>query len=97
MNGKEKRILFITVILCVFIYCVAVAQLNNVLISLNVQVTDLDEQHKIILSENASIISSIKTLLSMDNLNRIAREKNFTSNKGRIVTLKLEDDQAEEK
>ena len=64
---------------------------------LNSQVTDLEEQHKIITSETTSILSSIKSLLSMENLNKIAKEKNFTKNKGRIVVLKLEDDQTEEK
>jgi cell division protein FtsL len=72
-------------------------QLNTKLIDLNSQVTDLQEQEKIITSETTSILSSIKSLLSMENLNKIAKEKNFTKNKGRIVVLKLENDQTEEK
>jgi len=97
MNGKQIKILVLLGIVCFFIYSVIMGQLNTKLIDLNSQVTDLQEQEKIITSETTSILSSIKSLLSMENLNKIAKEKNFTKNKGRIVVLKLEDDQTEEK
>lgn len=97
MNGKQIKILIFLSIICFFLYSVIMGQLNTKLIDLNSQVTDLQEQEKIITSETTSILSSIKSLLSMENLNKIAKEKNFTKNKGRIVVLKLENDQTEEK
>lgn len=97
MNFKQIRWLLILIVICYFFYAIVIGQLNTILTHLNSQVTDLEEQHKIITSETTSILSSIKSLLSMENLNKIAKEKNFTKNKGRIVVLKLEDDQTEEK
>ncbi|MBR3628245.1 MAG: hypothetical protein IKN42_05305 [Elusimicrobia bacterium] len=96
MNFKQIRTLVILGIICYFLYSITIVQLNTILIDLNSQLTDLKEQEQIIKSENSSILSNIKSLLSMENLNKIAKEKNFTSNKGRIVVLNIEDDQAKE-
>lgn len=96
MNGKQIKILFFLIIFCFFIYSIIMGQLNAKLIDLNSQLTDLEEQHKIITSENNSLLSNIKSLLSMENLNKIAKEQNFTSNKGRVVVLQLENDQNKE-
>ena len=97
MNAKQIKILLFLIIVCYFFYSIIIVQMNNKLVDLNSQVTDLEEQEKIIKSENDSMRLSIRSLLSMDNLNRIAQEKNFTTNKGRIVVLKLEDDKNQEK
>ena len=96
MNGKQIKILCVLIIICFFVYSVIMGHLNTKLVDLNSQVTDLKEQYEIIKSENNSLSSNIKSLLSMENLYKIAKEKNFTSNKGRIITLKLENDQIKE-
>ena len=96
MNFKQIRWLLILIVICYFFYAIVIGQLNTILTHLNSQVTDLEEQHKIITSENNSLLSNIKSLLSMENLNKIAKEQNFTSNKGRIVVLQLENDQNKE-
>ncbi len=96
MNVKQIRWLLYLIVFCYFFCSIVFIQLETILIDLNEQVTDLKEQEQIIKSENDSILSSIRVLLSMNNLNRIAKEKNFTTNKGRIVVLKLENDQTKE-
>lgn len=96
MNGKQIIKLLILIAVCYFFYSLIIVQLNNKLEDLNFQLTDLVEQEQIIKNENDSILLNIRALLSMENLNKIAKEKNFTSNKGRIVVLNLENDQAKE-
>jgi hypothetical protein len=58
------------------------------MVLLDVQLTELEENYKILKNETDSIMESIGQLLSMNNLNKVAVEKNLKRpTKEQIVEL----------
>ncbi|MBR3653874.1 MAG: hypothetical protein IKN62_00365 [Elusimicrobia bacterium] len=77
MNGTQLKKLFILTLVCFICYFIVIGQMNNKLVSLRIKITDLKENYDILENKSNAMKAEIKALLSIKNLEKIAKEKNF--------------------
>lgn len=96
MNFRQLKTIFLLILACFIFYFIVIAQINNNLLGLQKEQTELEENYKIIESESNSIKAEIEALLSMKNLEKIAKEKNFSKpTKEQVIYIKNDKDQKE--
>ncbi len=96
MNAKQIKIIFLLILGCFILYNIIIGQINSKLVDLNIQITELEENYNIVKSKTNSIKSEIEALLSIRNLDDIAKEKNFNKpTKEQKIVLKNDKDKTE--
>jgi cell division protein FtsL len=86
--SKKIFVFIVEVIVCILVYSFVISQIRSRMVLLDVQLTELEENYKILKNETDSIMESIGQLLSMNNLNKVAVEKNLKRpTKEQIVEL----------
>ena len=86
--SKKFFILIVELIVCILIYSFIISQIRSKTILLDIQITELEEKYSILKNETDYIMEEIGQLLSMNNLNKIAVERNLKSpTKEQIVEL----------
>ena len=77
--SKKFFILIVELIVCILIYSFIISQIRSKTILLDIQITELEEKYSILKNETDYIMEEIGQLLSMNNLNKIAIERNLKS------------------
>ncbi|MBQ3943089.1 MAG: hypothetical protein II669_02085 [Elusimicrobia bacterium] len=77
MNGKQTKTIIILILGCLIFYFIVMGQINNKLVNLEIQITDLNDDYKKLHNKNLSMVSEIAFLHSITNLKNIAKEKNL--------------------
>lgn len=96
MNGKQIKTIFILILACFIFYFIVIGQINNKLTDLRIKITDLKENYDILENKSNSMKAEIKSLLSIKNLEKIAKEKNFNKpTKEQKIILKNDKDKEE--
>lgn len=96
MNAKQIKIIFVLILVCFIFYNIVIGQISNKLIDLNIQITELEENYKILKSKTNSTKSEIEALLSIRNLDDIAKEKKFNKpTKEQKIVLKNDKNKTE--
>ena len=86
--SKKFFILIVELIVCILIYSFIISQIRSKTILLDIQITELEEKYSILKNETDYTMEEIGKLLSMNNLNKIAVERNLKSpTKEQIVEL----------
>ena len=86
--SKKFFILIVELIVCILIYSFIISQIRSKTILLDIQITELEEKYSISKNESDYTMEEIGKLLSMNNLNKIAVERNLKSpTKEQIVEL----------
>ena len=77
--SKKFFILIVELIVCILIYSFIISQIRSKTILLDIQITELEEKYSILKNETDYTMEEIGKLLSMNNLNKIAVERNLKS------------------
>lgn len=77
MNGKQTKTILLLILGCLIFYFIVMGQINNKLVDLDIQITDLSDDYKKLHNKNLSMVSDIAFLHSITNLKNIAKEKNM--------------------
>ena len=86
--SKKIFIFIVELVVCILIYSFIISQIRSKTILLDIQITELEEKYSILKNETDYIMEEIGQLLSMNNLNKIAVERNLKSpTKEQIVEL----------
>ena len=86
--SKKFFILIVELIVCILIYSFIISQIRSKTILLDIKITELEEKYSILKNETDYTMEEIGKLLSMNNLNKIAVERNLKSpTKEQIVEL----------
>lgn len=70
-------VFMVVLVVCTFVYSFVVSQIRSKTVLLDIQLTELEEKYAILKNETDSIMEEIGHLLSMNNLNKVAIEKNL--------------------
>lgn len=86
---SNKIFIFIIVFIgCVIAYSLTISQIRSREVFLDKTATELEEKYAILENESNSIMEEIGSFVSMQNLNKIAKEKNLKKpNKEQIIEL----------
>lgn len=86
---SKKIFIFIgELVVCFILYSFIISQIRSKTVSLDIQITKLEDEYSILKNETDSIMEVIGQLLSMNNLNKVAVEKNLKRpTKEQIVEL----------
>ncbi len=86
---SKKIFIFIgELVVCFILYSFIISQIRSKIVSLDIQITKLEDEYSILKNETDSIMEVIGQLLSMNNLNKVAVEKNLKRpTKEQIVEL----------
>ena len=86
--SKKIFIFIIDLVVCILIYSFIISQIRSKTILLDIKITELEEKYSILKNETDYTMEEIGRLLSMNNLNKIAVERNLKSpTKAQIVEL----------
>ena len=89
MNRKKVSLFFIVVAICAFFYFFIIGQINNKLVNLLIEKTNLEEEYAILQSESLSMQHEIEELSSFTSLHKVAERKNLKEpKKEQIIVLK---------
>ena len=77
--SKKIFIFIVELVVCILIYSFIISQIRSKTILLDIQITELEEKYSILKNETDYIMEEIGQLLSMNNLNKIAIERNLKS------------------
>ncbi len=89
MNRKKVSLFFITVAICAFFYFFIIGQINNKLVNLLIEKTNLEEEYAILQSESLSMQDEIEKLSSFTSLHKVAEANNLKEpKKEQIIVLK---------
>lgn len=77
--SKKFFIFIVELVVCILIYSFIISQIRSKTILLDIQITELEEKYSILKNETDYIMEEIGQLLSMNNLNKIAIERNLKS------------------
>lgn len=88
MNDKQIKKILLSIGLCIFIYFFSVIQLHNKVIQLSIDNDNLENTYNLLKEDTKYIKSEIEKLLSLNNLEDLAKEKNFKKpTKEQVVML----------
>ena len=86
--SKKIFIFIIDLVVCILTYSFIISQIRSKTILLDIQMTELEEKYSVLKNETDYTMEEIGKLLSMNNLNKIAVERNLKSpTKEQIVEL----------
>ncbi len=86
--SKKIFIFIVELVVCILIYSFIISQIRSKTILLDIQMTELEEKYSVLKNETDYTMEEIGRLLSMNNLNKIAVERNLKSpTKEQIVEL----------
>ena len=86
--SKKIFIFIVELVVCILIYSFIISQIRSKTILLDIQITELEEKYSILKNETDYTMEETGKLLSMNNLNKIAVERNLKSpTKEQIVEL----------
>ena len=76
---KKIFIFIVELGVCFILYSFIISQIRSKTVLLDIQMTELEEKHAILKNKTNFIMEEIGQLLSMNNLNKIAIERNLKS------------------
>lgn len=86
---KKISLLLIVTAICGFFYFFITVQINNSLVNLLIEKTNLEEQYEILQSESLSMQNEIEELSSFTSLHKFAEENNLKEpKKEQVIVLK---------
>ena len=89
MNRKKISLILIVIAICGFFYFFIIGQINNKLVNLLIEKTNLEEEYAILQSESLSMQHEIEELSSFTSLHKVAERKNLKEpKKEQIIVLK---------
>ena len=77
--SKKIFIFIIDLVVCILTYSFIISQIRSKTILLDIQMTELEEKYSVLKNETDYTMEEIGRLLSMNNLNKIAVERNLKS------------------
>ena len=97
MSNKQINFILIFIVICIFLYFLSLGLISNKLTELNIKKTQLEKDYKKIKNITNSMIGDIEILNSMDNFNKIAKEKHFNKpSDDQIVYIYIKNDKNKE-